>query len=452
MTTRTRFLMLSLSLVVVLAATALDGRGLLAQARARWQRQDAASLRSVTDPRPGATERQVTALQERLRTSPDDPRLLTALGGAYLQRARDTGDASYYTRAEQALRRALARQPDNVDALTQLGVLALARHQFREARGLAEQARTLNPDRALIYGILGDALVELGEYPQAVATVQRMVDLRPNLSSYARVSYLRELHGDIPGAIDAMQRAVRAGGPAAENAAWTQTQLALLYFNQGDLVAAEAELRATLSLHSSYIPAQVALARVHAARGEWEPALQPLRHAVDAMPLPEYAILLGDVYRAAGRPDEAATQDALVRAMAQLQRAGGMAVDLEMALFEADHGGDPAATVALARRAYADRPSIHSADTLAWALYRAGRLDEARLYSHEALRLGTRDALLHYHAGMIALAAGDQAVAREHLDTALSINPYFSLSHAPAARAALDQLGVARRAAQESNP
>ncbi len=450
MTIRTRFLMLGLSLVVVLAATALDGRGLLAQARARWQSQDATSLLTVANPRASDIERQVTALQERLRQSPDDPRLLTALGGAYLQRARDTGDVSYYARAELALRHAVDRQPDNVDALTQLGVLALARHQFHAARNLAEQAQALNPDRALIYGVLGDALVELGEYPQAVAIVQRMVDLRPDLSSYARVSYLRELHGDIPGAVDAMQRAVRAGGPAAENAAWSQTQLALLYFNQGDLVRAEAELRATLSLHGGYIPAQVALARVHAARGEWEPALLLLRHAVEVMPLPEYAILLGDVYRAADRPDEAAAQDALVRAMAQLQRTGGMAVDLEMALFEADHGGEPTAVMAQARQAYLDRPSIHGADALAWALYRAGRLDEARLYSQQALRLGTRDALLHYHAGMIALAAGDRVAARQSLDAALSINPYFSLSHAAEARAALNQLGAAAPAPQES--
>lgn len=450
MPARTRFLMLGLALVVVLVATALDGRGLLAQARARWQGQGTDGLAVTAALRPSDTVRQVTALQDRLRQSPDDPRLLTALGGAYLQRARDTGDASYYARAEQALRRAAERQPDNVDSLTQLGVLALARHQFREARDLAEQARVLNPDRALIYGVIGDALVELGEYPQAVTTVQRMVDLRPNLSSYARVSYLRELHGDLPGAIDAMQRAVRAGGPAAENAAWTQTQLALLYFGQGDLVSAEAEARATLALHGDYIPGQVALARVHAARSEWEPALQLLRHAVDVTPLPEYATLLGDVYRAAGRPEEAAAQDALVRATAQLQRAGGMAVDMEMALFEADHGGDPATTVAQARQAYRDRPSIHGADTLAWALYRAGLMDEARFYSQEALRLGTRDALLHYHAGMIALAAGDRATARQSLDTALSINPYFSLPHATEARAALDQLGAAEGVAQES--
>lgn len=450
MTTRTRFLMLGLTLAVVLAATAFDGRGLLAQVRARAQGQDTASLLAAADPRAADTERQVVALQERLRQSPDDPRLLTALGGAYLQRARDTGDAAYYARADQALRRAVERQPDNVDALTELGVLALARHQFGEARDLAEQAQVLNPDRALIYGVLGDALVELGQYPQAVATVQHMVDLRPDLSSYARVSYVRELHGDIPGAVDAMQRAVRAGGPAAENAAWTQTQLALLYFNQGDLVTAEAEARATLALHGGYIPAQVALARVHAARGEWDSALQLLRHAVDVMPLPEYAILLGDVDRAAGRPDEAAAQDALVRAMAQLQRAGGVAVDLEMALFEADHGGDPVATVAQARQAYRDRPSIHGADTLAWALYRAGQIDEARLYSQEALRLGTRDALLHFHAGMIALAARDRAAARDALTTALSINPYFSLPHAAEARAALVQLGAVDRAAQES--
>lgn len=449
MTTRTRFLMLGLSLALVLAATALDGRGLLAALAARWPgataTETAARVTSVT-----SSNAALIALQERLRQSPDDPRLLVALGAQYLQRARDTGDPAYYGRAEQALRRAVARQPDDVDALAQLGVLALARHQFRDALALAERARALDPQRSVTYGVLGDAQIELGDYPGAIASIQRMVNLRPNLASYARVSYLRELHGDVAGAIDAMQAAVRAGGPVAENAAWAQTQLGLLYFNHGDLPRAEAELRATIALNSGYIPAQVALARIHAARGEWETAIGLLRHAVDAMPLPEYAILLGETYQAAGRPDDAARQYALVRAMAQLQAASGVAVDLELALFEADHGGDALATVERARQAYHDRPSIHGADALAWALYKAGQTTEARRYSREALRLETRDALLHYHAAMVALAAGEPAEAAAYLTRALAINPFFSPLHAPIARAALDELRAAGVAPQES--
>ena len=237
-----------------------------------------------------------------------------------------------------------------------------------------------------------------------------------------------------------MRRAVNAGGPATENVAWTQTQLALLYFNAGNLPAAEAELRNVLALHTGYVPALAGLGRVYAARGQWDDAILLLREAVDVMPMPEYVILLGDVYTAAGRPDDAATQYALVRAIQQLHRANGVELDMESALFDADHDHDLPDALVRARAAYAQRPSIHAADVLAWTLYKAGQPAEAQPFMQIALRLGTRDALLYYHAGMIALANGDRAEAQRRLAAALDINPYFSLLYSAQARATLEQL------------
>ncbi len=413
--------------------------------RERQARADAgaAALAAVApDPR-SPTERQLAALQVRLRDRPDDPPLLASLGQIYVQRARETGDPAYYPRAEEAFRRALARDGNNVDALAGLGSLALSRHQFREALDWGQQARARAPQVAYLYGVIGDAQTELGQYPEAIATFQRMVDLRPDLGSYARVSYARELHGDSAGAIEAMQRAVAAGSPGAEGTAWTRVQLATLYFNSGQLDAAATEYSHALFEVPGYLHAQAGLGRVAAARGDYATAIARYAEATAAIPVTQYVIELGDVYAAAGQPERAAEQYALVRVQERLLAANGVNNDLEFALFAADHpsaGLTPAVVVEQARAALVARPGIYGHDTLAWALYRAGAYDEAGRESAAALALGTQDALLSYHAAAIAQARGENAAAREAYTKALAINPNFSILHAPEARAALAAL------------
>jgi tetratricopeptide (TPR) repeat protein len=182
------------------------------------------------------------------------------------------------------------------------------------------------------------------------------------------------------------------------------------------------------------------MAHVDAARGDSSQAIAIYKGLVERLPLPQFVIALGELQESLGQTQEAARQYDLAAAMQKLSASAGVDVDMELALFEADHGTDPAATVARARAAHERRPSIYAADALSWALFRAGQYDEAARYSDEALRLGTRDASLHYHAGMIARARGDAAVARAHLEAALAINPYFSPLRAPLARAALEAL------------
>ncbi len=433
------------ALVVLLVATMVDGRRLLTLAQ-RWLGREDTAAAVVADAGVWAmdTDSTIARFQARLKQQPDDARALTQLGGAYLQKARETGDPSYYGRAEAVLKQALARNSSDIDALGFMGSLALSRHQFREALQWGEKARAISPDRAYTYGVLGDAHVELGEYAQAGDAIQTMVNQRPDLSSYSRVSYVRELHGDIPGAIEAMQQAIVSGGPNAENTAWATVQLGLLYFNQGQLEPADSLFRNALTHYPGYVPARVGQARVLAARGQWDDAIAILRQAVDTMPMPEYVILLGDAYTAAGRDAEAAQQYDLVRAIQQLYKANGVEMDLETALFDADHDHDLPNALARARQGYADRPSVHGADVLAWTLLKAGQPAEAQRMMQQALRLGTRDALMVYHAGMIALANGDSAQAETYLARGLEINPHFSILQAPSAQKTLDSLRTAK--------
>jgi tetratricopeptide (TPR) repeat protein len=248
----------------------------------------------------------------------------------------------------------------------------------------------------------------------AERVLQRLVDLKPNLSAYARVSYFRELHGDLDGAVRAMQLAVSAGGEVPENEAYVRTLLGNLELQRGRIGAAARDFRAALSSVTGYVPAQAGLAKVDIAHGRPDRAIVRLRGAVARLPLPEYVVALAEAERVAGRTTAARRDVALVRAEEQLLSRSGVNTDTEAALFEADHGS-PARAVALARRAWAAAPSVRSADALGWALTRAGRPREALPWAARALHLGSRDPAFLLHAGMAARAAGKPSLARRRL-------------------------------------
>jgi tetratricopeptide (TPR) repeat protein len=379
-------------------------------------------------------------LQERIQRNPNDPATYAELGLTLLQQVRVTGDVNLYGRAGQAFDNALQRDPQQVDALAGKGILALALHDFKGALQWADKAWALNPFRAQILGIKVDGLVELGRYPEAVETLQKMVDKRPDLSSYSRVSYLRELYGDADGAKQAMQSAVEMGAPGTEEWMWTLVHLGNLYWNSGQLEQAAQIYQQVLSTRADYPYAIAGLARVEAAQGQHKAAIARYEGLVTRLPLPEFVVALGELYEITGDPAKAQQQYDLVRTMQKLNAAAGMNVDLELATFEVNHGGNQATALAQARAAYAQRPTIYAADTLGWAFYKAQNYTEAQKYSQEAMRLKTRDPLLYFHAGMIAAALGQVDQAQAQLKTALAINPNFSLLYAPQAQAKLKEL------------
>jgi tetratricopeptide (TPR) repeat protein len=342
-----------------------------------------------------------------------------SLGDAHLQKARETGDPTYYSRADRSFAAALRRDPRSIDAVVGAGTLAGLRHDFGEQLRRGLEARRLAPALASPYPVIADAQIELGRYRAAERTIQRMLDLKPNLASYARVSYYRELSGDLEGAVQAMRLAVSAGAGARENVAYVQTLLGDLELQRDRLRPASAAYRAALAGSPSYPPAMVGLARIDAAGGRLDRSAARLRRAADRLPLTSTLTLLSEVERAAGRPAAARAEEAAARAQHRLYRASGTAPDAEAVVFEANHGS-PAAAVRLGRRVWKAAPSVRSADALGWALTRARRPSEGLARARRALRLGSRDPLFRLHAGLAAREAGRDAEAARHLRIARS--------------------------------
>jgi len=408
--------------------------------------------RSVAHKKAPTTDEQITELQARVAHAPGTAANYTVLGSIYLQKARESGDPAYYTLADSVLNRSLTLDPESADTLAALAGLAITRHQFEDGLALGQRALNLDARKTTIYGVIDDAQVQLGRYDEAFATAQAMEDLRPDLSSYTRISYLRELQGDIPGAIEVMRQAVDAGAIGGEGRAWAEVQLGVLYFNSGDLAAAEGEFRHALYERPGYLHARAGLASIKAAEGDYMQAAALYEAVVNTMPLPQYVIALADVDHAAGNEDGAAQAEALVGVEDRLQRANGINTDAEMALFAADHDLDLPGALQQAQLAVSARPSVFADDVLAWALYKNGRFEEAQAESDRALRLGWRDSLARFHAGMIALRLGENERARSYLSEAVRQNPAFSILYGAEANRTLQSLDVSTKVQLGSRP
>jgi tetratricopeptide (TPR) repeat protein len=278
-----------------------------------------------------------------------------------------------------------------------------------------------------------DSLVELGRYDEAEGTLQGLIDRKPTLAAYARVSYFRELHGDLAGAADAMARAVSAGG-APENLAYVRTLLGNLELARGRLAAARRAYGLALASAPDYVPALAGRARLTAAEGDLASAIAQWQDVTRRLPLPEYAIGLGEAELAAGKRVAGRRDLALVSVQQRLLSEAGVNTDVELAIFEADHG-DRERAVELAREAWRQAPSVRSADALGWALTRSGRADEGLRWARRALKLGSLDPTFRYHAG---IAAGDTREGRRNLRLALRHGLDAHPLHANRARAALE--------------
>jgi tetratricopeptide (TPR) repeat protein len=415
------------ALVVVLAG----GRGDMPPAAAvPSAEQDLPRL--VEEFASGSSRAVVRRLEQRAEAA-GDARSLALLGLGYQQLARESGDASWLARSAEALRRAGSEDSEDRLTLAASAQLAVTRHRFREGASLARRALALDRSDALALGALGDALVALGRHREGFRAYDRLAGLGPSVGAYARVATARQLLGRTAGAIDAMELALEAGSGIPEQEAWALTRYGVLLVATGRLDEAEGVLRRALRLVPGYLPARAGLARVAAARGAFGESARQLRRVVDRLPLPEYAILLGDVLARDGRAAQARAAYGLVETLESLLEANGVRTELQTALFDLDRGVGIEDALARARAAFAAAPGLAAADAVAWGLARSGRCAEARPWSERALALGTEDALFFFHRGTIERCLGGDAAGRSWFRRALEANPTFSLRWTPLA-------------------
>jgi tetratricopeptide (TPR) repeat protein len=392
------------------------------------------AMRPVTGD--AALDRRIGDLQERLRRGSRSPEDWAALAEAWVMKARADADPGLYHGAEDAARAALALRPELPRAFLVRGLVLMEAHRFEDARALAAALVARAPAFSPGHGLLSDALLELGRFEEAADVAQRMMDLKPDLPAYVRASHLRWLAGDVPGALEAARLAVDAGG-TAEARTWARTQGAIVRWHAGDLAGADRELALALADSPEHPAALAARGRVALSRGDSAAARELLERAFRRSPLPETAWLLGDARAAAG--DAAGADEAYGRVVRD-----GRAFDPRtLALFLATKGRDPEEALVLARKELRIRRDVHTEDALAWALYRAGRIDEAARAAARATRLGTPDARLLYHEGAIRLARGERAAGLSLLRRALRLNPAFDLTGAAEARRLLAGAGRA---------
>jgi tetratricopeptide (TPR) repeat protein len=350
-----------------------------------------------------------------------------ALGNSYLGRARATGDPAFYSRAERAFRAELRRAPGSVDGLVGAGTLAGLRHDFASQLRLGTEASRVAPQLARSLTVISDAQIELGRYAAARRSIQRLVNLKPSLPAYARVSYFRELHGDLDGAVEAMRFAVSAGG-SEEGTAYVETLLGDLELVRGRIAAARAAYRTALRDLPSFPQALTGLARIDAAGGDLRQAAARLRRSTNRLPLTSALTLLAEVEAALARetPGPAAKRYrraasanlAAARVQHSLLGQNGTQPDAEAVLFEANHGS-PERAVRIGRQVWRAAPSIRSADALGWAYTRVGLPGAGLVWAHRALRTGSLDPLFRLHAGVAARRSGRGGEAGRYLTAAV---------------------------------
>jgi tetratricopeptide (TPR) repeat protein len=380
-------------------------------------------------------------LLAELKAKPNDPKLQLQLAREYMQEGRVSGNYGYYNKsALDMINTVMQKDPKNFDALCLKAMVYLSQHRFAEGLELAEQGRKVNPYNAFIYGLLVDANVELGNYPDAVGMADKMVGIRPDIRSYSRVSYLREIHGDVPGAIEAIQMAIAAGFPGNEDTEWARMVLGHLYEDSNQPAEAEKVYAAALAERPNYPFALAGLGRIARYKKDYPTAVRYFEQARTVMADGAFFEALIDLYRLNNEPEKsqtcAETTIAAVSAdniTAAKDKDAGHYADRELALLYLKTGQLDQA-LQYARTEQQRRPqNIDACETLAWVLYRQGKAAEALPLVETALRTNSRNPELLVIAGLVKASAGLDAEGRKLIAAGLALKPYMDESLVQAA-------------------
>ena len=377
-------------------------------------------------------EQKIAAARKAIDRNPENYDAYNQLALAQARRARETADPRYYDRADESLAISLRLSPKNLEAERIEVWILLGKHEFAAA---LEHAVALNkrvPDDVMTYAFLVDANVELGNYAEAEKAAQWMLDLRPgNVPGLTRAAYLRELFGDIEGAIDFMQNAYqRTPNTEVEDRAWTLTQLAHLDLMRGRVENADRLLKSALALYPEYHYALANLGKVRTAQGRLDEAVQAFRDLYHVAPHPENLYLLAKSLERAGRTEEC------MKAFSEFEQkalAESIVTDnsnRELVYYFADVADNPSEALRIARMETARRHDSPTLEAYAWALHANGMTNQAQAAMKSALEVGIEDAMSLYHAGVISRTAGDTLASKKYFQRSLEVNPHSEAADA----------------------
>ena len=398
--------------------------------------------------RPEPANETIRFLEARVKVDPEDFVAFNKLASAYMQQMRETGNDVYLEMALEAAKTSITILPaeNNKGGLAALAQAEFSSHRFVNARDLARRLIEIDPGKSRGYQLLGDALFELGQYNEAKAAFAEMEALAGDgamtrVAVEQRLAKLATIYGDRAKARSHMTNALRfaqgASPGSVETVAWCKWQLGEMAMAEGDFNSAEKHLNSALDTFPGYFAATEALGHLRAALGDINGAIGNYEKAVSGTPDAASAAMLGDLYQLVGRQDDAARQYALFEQLTVTTDDNKSLHSREIAMFNANHDIKTNEACDSAINDYKTRRDIYGADVVAWACYKAGRTDEARTAMSDALRFGTKDALLFYHAGMIESGAGNKDKARDLIRLALKTNPAFDLLQSQKARAVL---------------
>ncbi|WP_301921575.1 lipopolysaccharide assembly protein LapB [Ferruginibacter sp.] len=377
------------------------------------------------------TQKNIALLQRKIKANSNDSKSIIALANYFILEARATGNYPYYDMAAMKLiNDALKIDANNFEALTLKSLIYLSQHHFADGLATAQKARDIIPYNAFVHGILVDGNVEMGNYDSALDCAQKMMDIRPDLRSYARASYLREIYGDYTGAIDAMKLAVGAGAPGDEATEWSRVQLGHLYENTGDIKSAEMNYKIALNERSGYMYALAGMARLALAAKEYPKAIDYYQQAAKDATGNTFMQELANVYFLAGQKQKAEdlTKNVIDELNKNAQAANtnesiGHYADKELSYaYLSINNVDKALEHALLE--YNRRPkNIEVNETVAWMYFKNNEADKALPYLQEALKTNSKNPTLLCRAGLIFAKKGDTVKAKKYLQDGLQNNP-----------------------------